>query len=323
MLRLTELLRKDLRRIYLSAVRRIWWRLPARLRHLPPAYWYGLHLHTLVRRLAERRQNHSTFFFRNRPELELLLRLVNRASHGAHLTISVLACSKGAEVYSIAWTLRSARPDLNLSLHAVDISPDILEFAKAGVYSLRSSAHGMTEGDTLTENTQKHQVGYSIFERMTEHEMKSMFEVDGDVVRVKPWLKEGISWHCHDVEDPELVTALGPQDVVVANRFLCHMGPAPAERCLTRIAQLVKPGGHLFVSGIDLDVRAKMARRMGWKPVTDLLQQVHEGDASLTNSWPLAYWAVEPFRTTRRDRMIRYAAAFRLALDACFVFCTS
>src|SRR3989454_10704857 len=215
---------------------------PFFLPSFPPAHWYGLHLHALVRRLATRRQNHSTFFFRNRPELKLLGRLLDRASRGSSLAISVLACSKGAEVYSIAWTIRSVRPDLKLSLHAVDISPDILEFAKEGVYSFRSFEEGANQREMFTWNTHRDQT-VSIFERMSEHEMNAMFDRDGDLAKIKAWLKEGISWHCGNAEDPELVNALGPQDVVVANRFLFHMEPAAAERCLRSIARLVKPGG--------------------------------------------------------------------------------
>src|SRR5207247_5812754 len=101
-----------------------------------PLRWYGRHLHALVQRLAERGQSHGTFFFRNRPELELLRRLVDRKAPGASLEVSVFACSKGAEVYSIAWTIRSARPDLKLRLHAFDISQEIVEFAKNGAYSI-------------------------------------------------------------------------------------------------------------------------------------------------------------------------------------------
>ena len=50
----------------------------------------------------------------------------------------MLACSKGAEVYSILWTIRSARPDLRVRMHAVDVSREILAFAEKGVYSLNS-----------------------------------------------------------------------------------------------------------------------------------------------------------------------------------------
>jgi chemotaxis methyl-accepting protein methylase len=312
---LTDLLRNDAGRLHLFLGRRIWRRLPSGLRRFPLVHWYGIHLHALVQRLEERRQNHSTFFFRNRPELELMRRLVDRASHGSSLAISVLACSKGAEVYSIAWTIRVARPDLKLTIHAVDISQDMLEFAREGIYSLRSLEGDSPEEDRFISKTHRDQIG-SIFERITEHEMTAMFDRRGDLLKVKPWLREGIFWHCGNAEDPDLVGALGPQDVVVANRFLCHMEPPAAERCLGSIAHLVKPGGYLFVSGVDLDVRTKVARNMRWKPVTDLLREIHEGDVSLRNSWPLGYWAMEPFQVKRRDRMIRYAAAFRLAVAA-------
>jgi chemotaxis methyl-accepting protein methylase len=301
---------------HLFMARRIWWRLPASVRRLQPVQWYGRRLHRLVQWLAPRKQNHSTFFFRNRPELELMRRLLDRFTAGANVAISVLACSKGAEVYSIASALRSGRPDLKLDIHAVDTSTDILEFARQGIYSLRRVDEKGVLGETFTGNTHRDQT-VSIFDRMTESEMNTMFdrEPDGNLVRIKPWLREGIVWRCADAADPALVSALGLQDLVVANRFLFHMDRAAAERCLRRIACLVKPGGYLFVSGVDLDVRTKIAREMGWKPVPDLLREVHEGDVSLMNDWPFEYWALEPFGASRRDAMIRYAAAFQIGVD--------
>jgi chemotaxis methyl-accepting protein methylase len=301
--------------LHLFIARRLWRRLPTSTRRLRLVQWYGRRLHRLVQRLAPREQNHSTFFFRNRAELELMRRLSDRIGRGGRLTISVLACSKGAEVYSIVWTLRSARPDLKLCVHAVDTSVDILEFARQGVYSLRRVDDPVTDGETFTSNTHRDQT-VSIFERMTEHEMTAIFERDGQLLRVKPWLKEGIIWHCGNAEDPELADMLGPQDLVVANRFLFHMERAAAERCLRSLARLVKPGGHLFVSGVDLDVRTKIAREMGWNPVADLKREVHEGDVSLMHDWPFEYWALEPFEASRRDRMIRYAAAFQVGVNA-------
>ncbi|SRR6266446_5692775 len=181
---------RDVRELYILLGRRFWWRLPAAVRHFPPLQWYGLHLHALVQRFVDRSQNHSTFFFRNRPELELMKRLLDREAHGSSLTISVLACRKGAEVYSIAWTIRSARPDLKLTIHAVDISQDILDFAKEGIYSLRGVDQCPTEEHTYTRNTHRDQL-VSIFERMTQDEIEAMFDKDGDLLTVKPWLKEG------------------------------------------------------------------------------------------------------------------------------------
>jgi chemotaxis protein methyltransferase CheR len=312
-----DLLLQYLGRPYLWVGRRIWRRLPASVRSLPPVRLYGMQLHALVQQLAPRRQNHSTFFFRNRSELELIRRLVDRKVHGSSLDISIVACSKGAEVYSFAWTIRSARPDLKLTVHAIDISEEIVEFAKEGAYSLRSP--DVLNGDKLAWNTHRDQgprQNVSIFERMTEREMNAIFDREGDQVTVKSWLKEGIIWHPGDANDPELVNILGPQDIVVANRFLCHMEPVAAEQCLRGMAHLVKPGGYLLVSGVDLDVRTKVAREMGWRPVTDLIREIHEGDVSLMNDWPLEYWTLEPFQPKRRDCLIRYASAFQVGVPS-------
>jgi hypothetical protein len=72
------------------------------------------------------------------------------------------------------------------------------------------------------------------------------------------------------------------------------------------------PGGHLFVSGVDLDVRTKVARDLGWKPVPDFLEEIHEGDPSLRVSWPHKYWGLEPIDRRRSDWQIRYASVFRI-----------
>jgi SAM-dependent methyltransferase len=147
---------------------------------------------------------------------------------------------------------------------------------------------------------------------MSDSEKRAMFDRDGDVVRVKSWIKEGITWHCADAGDPELMSIVGPQDMVIANRFLCHMQPAAAERVLRNISRIVKPGGYLFVSGVDLDVRMRVAMDMKWKAVTELMEEVHEGDPSIRDGWPFAYWAKEPIDARRRDAMIRYASAFEV-----------
>jgi hypothetical protein len=37
------------------------------------------------------------------------------------------------------------------------------------------------------------------------------------------------------------------------------MEPATAERILRNVSRVLKPGGYLFVSGVDLDVRIRVA----------------------------------------------------------------
>jgi SAM-dependent methyltransferase len=282
--------------LYLRLNKRLWERLPSRVRNLYPIRSYGTWLHKLVCLRARREMYFGTFFLRNRPALELVRRLADQKANGSNLRVAVLACSIGAEVYSILWTIRSARPDLKVALCAVDISQEILSFAKKGIYAPDTSQF----------------VGSSIFERLTEDEMVEMFDWEEDEAKVKLWLREGITWQPGDAADPELINILGPQDMVVASNFLCHMAPADAERCLGNIAQLVSPGGYLFVSGVDLDVRTKVAVDLGWEPVPELIAEIHNGDPSVRADWPWQWWGLEPLNRRRHDWQTRYAAAFRI-----------
>jgi hypothetical protein len=280
---------------FLRLNRRIWEDIPGDMRNSYLIRAYGAWLQSLVRLVEMRRQYFGTFFLRNRPALELMRRLADKKAKGSTLRIAVLACSAGAEVYSILWTIRLARPDLKVIVCAVDISKEILNFAEKGIYT----------PDTCEL------VGCSVFERLTAQEMEQMFDWEGDQARVKPWLREGITWQLGDASSPELIHVLGPQDIVVASNFLCHMAPLVAENCLRNIAGLVDRGGCLFVSGVDLEVRAKVAHELGWQPIPELLEQIHDGDPDLRGGWPLCWWGLEPLNPRRRDWQLRYAAAFQ------------
>jgi chemotaxis methyl-accepting protein methylase/mannose-6-phosphate isomerase-like protein (cupin superfamily) len=280
---------------YLQLNQRLWNKLPESFTALSPIRLYGNFLHRLAQIQHFRAQAFTTFFFRNRPELELIRRLLERSTKDGTLRVAVLGCSTGAEAYSVAWRIRSARPDLTLILHAVDISERAVEVGKCGAYSLVAPQ--------LT-NT-------AIFERMTGAEILELFDRNGDVVTVKSWIKEVIKWKVGDVGESEILDALGPQDMVVANNFLCHMDASEAERCLRNIARLVSPHGYLFVSGIDLDIRTKVADELGWHPLQELLEEIHEADC-LRSFWPCHYAGLEPLHNRRQDSRLRYAAAFQL-----------
>ena len=154
---------------FLRLNRRIWEIIPADVRNSYLIRAYGAWLQSLARLVETRRQYFGTFFFRNRPALELMRRLADEKAKGSTLRIAVLACSAGAEVYSILWTIRLARPDLKVIMWAVDISKEILNFAEKGIYT----------PDTCEL------VGCSIFERLTAQEMEQMFDWEGDQARVK------------------------------------------------------------------------------------------------------------------------------------------
>jgi hypothetical protein len=74
----------------------------------------------------------------------------------------------------------------------------------------------------------------------------------------------------------------------------------------------VSPHGYLFVFGVDLGVRAKVAEDLGWYPVLELLEEIHEGDPCMKTLWPWHYAGLEPLTKRRQDWRRRYAAAFEL-----------
>jgi len=210
--------------------------------------------------------------------------------------ISILACSIGAEVYSIVWTLRSEWLDRRLAVSALDISREALEFGQAGVYPL-----AMGE---FTDQT--------IFARLTDEERHGLFHDCCEQLKVREWLKAGITWRVGDATDPQLIDLLGLQDMVFANNFLCHMYPRDAEKCLRNIVTLIKPGGYLFVSGVDLNVRTKVARDLMLEPVLDFIDEIHNADPSLLRDWPFNYWGLEPMNKRKPDWEIRYSSVFRV-----------
>ena len=280
---------------FLRGNRLAWSILPASMTSLAPLRRYGEFSARVARAHDRRGQAFSTYFMRNRPALELMRRLVERRTRQDALRVAVLGCSTGPEAYSVAWGVRTAQPDVKLVLHAMDISPDAVEIARRGSYSVNDPE--------LME--------LNILERMTSAEIEDMFDRDGDVVSIKPWLREGIEWRVGDAGKVRARDLLGPQDIVVASNFLCHMAPTAAEQCLRNIARLVRPGGYLFVSGIDLDVRTKVAADLGWRPVQELLEDIHEGDACMKAYWPWHYAGLEPLNKKRSDWKLRYAVAFR------------
>lgn len=309
-------------RPYLRINTWIWSHLPAALTSKRFLRGYGSHVHSLIQ-LRERAQSTGTYFFRNRPELELLLRLLDQFPRRSTVDIAILGCSKGAEAYSFSYAIRTARPDLCLRLSALDIDIDTLEFAKGGVYSLGSQEASNTSPfshelgtDVATKTSRDQPRSSSMFERLSPAEINAMFELEGARARVRPRFRDKINWHVGDAGNSVLVADLGLQDIVVANRFLCHMVPDEAEACLRNLARLVKSGGYLFVSGVDLAVRSKVASEHGWRPVVDLIEEIHEGDPSLRRGWPLEYWGLEPLDQGREDWKVRYASVFQLPTRA-------
>lgn len=275
--------------IFLKANALVWFRLPKPVLEAPPVQNYGVFLQRLVRKKSRREQNPRTYFLRNRPELELICKLASQAPQNATYRIAVLACSMGAEAYTILSGIKQRRPDLNLKMQGLDISSEALAVAKEGVWDPNAFQ----------------------LERLTPSEIEEFFDREGGKLRVKAWLRKGVEFQLADATQPAVISKLGPQDMVIANRFLCHMQPEVAETALRNIATLVAPRGYLVCSGVDVDVRTKVIRSLGWTPITERIEELHDGDHTLRDGFPWEYWALEPLDKSKPDWQLRYATVFQ------------
>jgi chemotaxis methyl-accepting protein methylase len=272
----------------------VWRRLPPPMRDGLPGRAVGICIHALSRKFSNRRQTESTWFLRNEPLLSTVLEIINGLSKpGAEARICSMGCSSGAEIYSILWTVRRARPDLDVIPLAVDISAAAIEKGRAGYFLLQDKEfRGAASQDAGSD----------------------LFEMDGKYVRIKNWIGQGIQWSQADASDPGITAQFGAQDVVLANNFLIHMEPRKASATLANVSRMVKPWGFLICRGVDLDIRQQVTAKLGLKPISNRIEQIHDAELDLDarRHWPWKYYGLEPLNKNRRDWLRRYSAVFQV-----------
>jgi chemotaxis methyl-accepting protein methylase len=277
---------------------KVWRRLPPPVREGPSGRLVGNWIHALSRKFSSRGQSGSTWFLRNEPLLSTILEIVNGSFPlGATIRLCSMACSSGAELYSLLWLIRKARPDLEVVSLGVDISEAALERARRACY-LRDDM----------------EFRGSIYEEA----FHGLFETDGEVLRVKDTIQKGVRWARGDARDPAISLSFGLQDVVLANNFLIHMEPYDASAALMNVARLVKSGGILVCRGADLNVRQKVVKCLGLKPVPIRLEQIHNAELDLDarRHWPWKYYGLEPLNRNRKDCIQRYTAVFQAPMQS-------
>lgn len=276
------------------AIEMFWNGLPRQVRSWKPTRALGQRIHRRARRVHARGGACYTRFFRNLPQLESIRDLVLEMPPGRPVKVLSIGCSTGAELYSALWLIRTARPTREVEALGVDISEECIQAASRGVYPFRVPEVAMA--------------GVS----ETSHE--TLLTRKGKTLVVQDWVKEGVRWAVGDACSPDLAARFGLHDVVLANNFLFHMSPERAGACLKNLARLVAPGGHLIVSGVDLDLRSSVLGELGFVPVTARCEEIHAAEDTHA-AWPLLFWGLEPIDHTRPDWAARYATIFRSPAD--------
>ena len=178
-----------------------------------------------------------------------------------------------------------------------DISEEVLRVAENGVYGPQSSEF----------------VDASVFERLTEREERELFDWEGDQAQVKPWLREGITWRVGRCFRPGARRRPRPSGHRGREQLPVPHGRAERGALSTELRAAGGSRRHLFVAGVDLDLRTRVAVELGWKPVEELTAEIHEGDPSVRGDWwPWEWWALEPLDRKRPDWQTRYASVFQI-----------
>ena len=63
-------------------------------------------------------------------------------------------------------------------------------------------------------------------------------------------------------------------------------------------------------------MRTRVALELGWEPIVELRDEIHDGDRLVRADWPWRWWGLEPLDRRRADWETRYSAAFRIGRPA-------
>jgi chemotaxis methyl-accepting protein methylase len=252
--------------------------------------------HWLIRKRQRRDQSHYTHFLRLPTQFEALAGPVldflgparEDSTASELLRIAVVGCSIGAEVYTIASTLKNRLPALDFRIDASDIEPAVLEKAQAGRYT--------------QDEVYSHDLIHEAF-------IQETFDAENGAYTIRKSLAECVSFKVADIFSPDLTKIVPPADIVFAQNFLFHMHPAKAHEAFDSIARLLKPRSAFFIDGIDLPVRMAATRRNRLEPLDYKIEQIHNENLRL-GGWPWNYWGLEPLSKQKRDWKRRYATIF-------------
>lgn len=184
-------------------------------------------LDTLVRQLTVG----ETYFFRHADQFDALAEVAlpeRMSARAASRTLRLLSagCASGEEAYSLAILLRERgiEPGFKVTIQGVDINPDSLEKAERGLYSRWSL-------------------------RETSADLRQRwFQAEGREFRLASPPRGSLRFDRYNLltPPPELL-ARESFDIVLCRNVLMYFTAEQAARAVAHLAQLLAPGGFLFL----------------------------------------------------------------------------
>ncbi|HEV7403917.1 MAG TPA: protein-glutamate O-methyltransferase CheR [Chthoniobacteraceae bacterium] len=188
----------------------------------------------LQSKVVDRMTTNETSFFRDLSPFDalkhtVLPELIARRAQERTLNIWCGACSSGQEPYSIMMLLRDAYPQLadwNISLLATDLSAEMLERARAGVYSQMEINRGLP-APMLVKYFEKRANDWRIVDRVRRGiEFR-------ELNLCRPW------------------SGIPRMDLIFLRNVMIYFAPEAKRTILTQIRSLLRPDGYLFLGGAE------------------------------------------------------------------------
>jgi chemotaxis protein methyltransferase CheR len=182
-------------------------------------------------RLIEALTTHETCWFRDSAQFELLQNvLLPKLSRLGAIRIWSAACSTGQEPYSIGICLCEAKRlqalKLKAQILATDLARSALDLARQAVYSDLAIARGLSR--ELRER---------YFQRRSDG-----WQLNAEVTRL-------VSFQLLNLLHP--FAALGKFDLIFCRNVLIYFAPEDRRQILKRMAEVLTPGGYLFLSSTE------------------------------------------------------------------------
>lgn len=258
-------------------------------------YPYAQLAHRRVLRSSRRTQSHTyTSFYRSPRQAKALtshvVPFIGGGTLPRALSINIVACSTGAEAYTVASELMAAFPDLDFSIHASDLHEETVARAKAARYT---SVEVFLDDDIPDEFLDR------------------TFDRAGEYLIVKPEIREKVSFTHADLLDPSLATQFEPADIVFAQNVFFHLEPADAVTAFDNALGLLKDRSALFIDGMELDMKELLTVKEGLVPLAYKCREIYSyARAHAPAKWWRYYYGAEPYPMFPRGRQRRYSTIF-------------
>ena len=184
--------------------------------------------------VVEAMTTNESFFFRDKTPFDrfndtMLPELIKSRATQRKLRIWCAAASTGQEPYSIAICLKEAGtkiPGWRTEIVGTDLSKDVLEKAKVGLYSQFEVQRGLPIQLLL-----------------------KYFAQQGDLWQVSPELRSMVQWRSFNLLDS--FTGLGAFDIVFCRNVLIYFDQKTKVDILGRIAKQLSPDGFLVLGAAE------------------------------------------------------------------------